>query len=356
MAVRAEWAIAFGGSAGALTPLQQILKALPRDLPAAIFVALHTSPFSGDALARIVGGAVPNRPVHAPGDPEDICAGHIYISAPNQHLSIRGLQIELTRGPREHNARPAVDVLFRSAARWFGPRTIAVVLSGEGGDGAAGVIAVNARLGIVMVQDPDEADAPGMPLGAMAAVHPDFVLPAVRIPDMLVRLVGHHHPDEAATMAPLLEDQMHERIAHDIDEQEHGERDQQSALIVCPECGGVMWQTDAGSHVDFRCHIGHRYAADTLLVQKTAQVEAAFSSALRVVREKAMLLRQMANHSRAFGDSGGAERLDAQADVDEAHAMLIFRDLLEAEPSSLTIPGFDREVVDSQRPNTARSE
>lgn len=356
MAVRPEWALAVGGSAGALTPLKQILKALPRDLPAAIFVALHTSPFSGDALAGVIAGAVPDRPVHAPGDPEDICAGHIYISAPNQHLSIRGVQTELTRGPREHNARPAVDVLFRSAARWFGPRTIAVVLSGEGGDGAAGVIAVSARLGIVMVQDPDEADAPGMPLRAIAAVHPDFVLPAARIPDMLVRLVSRHRPDDAATMTPLLEDRMHEQIAHDIDEQEHGERGQQSALIVCPDCGGVLWQTDAGSHIDFRCHIGHRYAADTLLVQKTAQVEAAFAVALRVVKEKIMLLRQMANHSRAFGDSGAAERLDAQADIDEAHAMLIIRDLLEAEPSSLTIPGFERDVIDAPRPNTARSE
>jgi two-component system chemotaxis response regulator CheB len=352
MADRPEWAIAFGGSAGALAPLKQILRALPRDLPAAIFVALHTSPFSGDALARLVATAV-DRPVHAPGDPEDIRAGHIYISAPNQHLNIRGVQAVLTHGPREHHERPAVDVLFRGAARWFGPRTIAVVLSGEGGDGVAGVIAVNARFGIVIVQDPRDAEAPGMPLGAIAAVHSDFVLPASCMPDMIVRLVGHHPADDPAT-APSLEDRMHERIARDIDEQEHGERDQQAALLVCPDCGGVLWQTDAGVHVEFRCHIGHRYGADTLLIQKTAQVEAAFTTALRIVKEKAMLLRQMANHARAFGDSYAAERLDAQADVDATHALLILRGLLEAEPSSLTIPSVEGDVMDTDRPKTAR--
>src|SRR2546423_111435 len=249
MADKPEWAIAFGGSAGALAPLQWILTALPHDLPAAIFVALHTSLCSGDDLARIVATAVVDRPVHAPGDPEDICAGHIYISAPNQHLNIRGVQAELTRGPREHHARPAVDVLFRSAARWFGRRTIAVVLSGDGGDGAAGVVEVNACSGIVMVQDPHDADAPGMPLQAMAAVHADFVLPASRMPDMLVRLVGGRIFRDPATMAPSLDDRTHDRIARDIDEQEHGERDQQPALLVCPDCGGVLWQTDVGAHV-----------------------------------------------------------------------------------------------------------
>jgi two-component system chemotaxis response regulator CheB len=134
-------------------------------------------------------------------------------------------------------------------------------------------------------------------------------------------------------------------ISEDIREQERGTRTGQVTVLSCPDCGGVMWQTTCGTYVDFSCHIGHRYSSDTLLVQKTEQLEAALVTALRLLKEKAILLHQTANRAREMGNMRAAERLDEQAAVDERYASVLQRDLLEADPSALSNAVVDEEVA-----------
>lgn len=114
----------------------------------------------------------------------------LLVAPPDQHLVVRGTHVSLSRGPKENGHRPAIDPLFRSAARWYGPRTTGVVLSGTLDDGAAGLWTIADRGGVAVVQDPETAVYPGMPRAALRAV------PSARqasIPEMaklLVELCG----------------------------------------------------------------------------------------------------------------------------------------------------------------------
>ena len=138
-------------------------------------------------------------------------------------------------------------------------------------------------------------------------------------------------------------------IAEDIRNQIAGKRDGELSVLSCPDCGGVLWQMDKGRLMDFQCHIGHRYTADTMLVQKTEQLEAALVAALRLLKEKAILLRQTAERAKERGDTPGAERLTEQSELDLRHAELLQRELLEGEPSSLSNAHVEDDVARQQR-------
>jgi len=92
-------------------------------------------------------------------------------------MLIQGNIIRLTQGLKVHHTRPAADPLFVSAAEVHGQRVIGIVLSGGGGDGAAGLRAITAYGGTAFVQDPKEAEVPSMPRSAIWAGHPDACLP-----------------------------------------------------------------------------------------------------------------------------------------------------------------------------------
>ncbi len=104
--------------------LRPIVSALPPDLPAACFVVIHTSASGGIYLPAVIGRWTPWN-VESVGPPESVGAGHLYVARANHHLKVTPAGVQGTRRAREHHVRPAVDVLFRSAARVYGARTIA---------------------------------------------------------------------------------------------------------------------------------------------------------------------------------------------------------------------------------------
>lgn len=113
----------------------------------------------------------------------------------------------LSRGPVENGHRPAVDVLFRSAALVLGPQVIGLVLSGALDDGTAGLAAIRSRGGIGVVQDPDEALHPSMPRCAIEGAAPEHVVRVADMPELLVRL-AEEEVDVAPSQPPsLLTDQ-----------------------------------------------------------------------------------------------------------------------------------------------------
>src|SRR5262245_4622115 len=113
--------ITIGASAGGVETLTSLVRGLPSDLPAAVFVVVHFSPSSPSVLPEILSrvGALPAVHVRH-GDV--IQTGHIYVAPPDNHLLVRRGVIHVVRGPRENHCRPAIDPLFRSAALAYGPR------------------------------------------------------------------------------------------------------------------------------------------------------------------------------------------------------------------------------------------
>src|SRR5947199_5617360 len=126
--------VVIGASAGGVGALCSLIRTLPADFPAALFVALHLPPHSKSALPAILSrhGSLPA--VH-PVEGESIEPGRIYVAAPDRHLAVEEGRIHLSRNASENGHRPAVDVLFRTAARAFGARVVGGVLTGHLDDG-----------------------------------------------------------------------------------------------------------------------------------------------------------------------------------------------------------------------------
>lgn len=161
--------VGVGASAGGVQALRALMGGLPAGLPAALLVVLHLPRNAPSALPRILSrsGPLPARPAT---DGELLLPGTVYVAPADRHLLVHGDHVRLSEEPAESRHRPAVDSLFRSIAEAAGPRGIAVVLSGNGTDGAVGAAAVAASGGRVVVQPPEEAQYPAMPRAALERV------------------------------------------------------------------------------------------------------------------------------------------------------------------------------------------
>ena len=171
-----------------------LVEGLPRDLDAAVLAVIHVSPHSPGRLAEILQRRTPLRVSWAQDDGA-IEPGHVYIAPPDHHLIVEEGRMRLTQAAPEHHNRPAIDPLFRSAALAYGPRAIAVVLSGRLDDGAAGLHTVKELGGTTVVQDPDDALHPDMPRNALAGTTVDYIVRVGELGALLGRLVAES-PDE----------------------------------------------------------------------------------------------------------------------------------------------------------------
>jgi len=181
--------IVVGGSAGALEALRRIIAGLPRHFQAAIFVVIHSGSGSRQLMAAILERSGPLR-ASSPDDGDPIVAGRIYVARPDHHLLLERTTIRITKGPKENGFRPAVDPLFRSAARSHGARVIGVILSGGQNDGTLGLAAIKRAGGLTIAQRPDDAIVPSMPESAIQFARADCVLAAAQIPALLLRATG----------------------------------------------------------------------------------------------------------------------------------------------------------------------
>jgi two-component system chemotaxis response regulator CheB len=332
--------IVVGASAGGVEALIALVGGLPADLPAALFVVLHIPPYGESHLPAILTHHGPLPAAHSTHG-EAIAPGRIYVAPPDHHLLIRNGHVELTRGPHENASRPAVDPLFRSAARTYGPRVVGVVLSGALRDGSAGLMAIAARGGVTVVQDPEEALFDSMPRTALTYVQVDHVLPARQIPALLGRLAREPAAYREAIGTPTMSDMdemMPQLVRRDITAQERNEHGGEMTVYTCPECGGTLWQADHDGLVQFNCHVGHAYAAESLLGHMSEELEAALWRCVRMLAEKATLTRQLAGRLQVAGQETQAARIAEQAHLDDRHGQLIRTMLLEATPKPGTQP------------------
>jgi two-component system chemotaxis response regulator CheB len=179
--------IVIGASAGGIEAVSQVLRGLPEDLPAALFIVIHLSPSYPSILARLLDQAGTLPALH-PRDGQTIRRGHVYVAPMDRHLLIEGHSVRVLKGPSENLHRPAIDPLFRSAAFYGRSRVAGVLLSGADMDGTAGLFAIKLRRGVTIVQDPDEAMAPLMPGSALKHVEIDYKLRVREIPRLIDRL------------------------------------------------------------------------------------------------------------------------------------------------------------------------
>jgi len=325
--------IVIGASAGGVEALCELMRGLPADLPAAVAVVLHI-PAHGASLLPAILSRAGKLTARLPADGEPIRPGHVVVAPPDRHLLIREGRYGLVRGPRENGHRPTVDPLFRTAARFYGPRVIGVVLTGALDDGRAGLAAVKKRGGMAVVQDPAGAMYASMPKHAIENVKVDLILPLGELAAALTRLAG----EPCAAPEPLMP---HDDIARegDIDEFdlasiEGGDHPGTPSGWGCPDCGGALWELHEAEMIRFRCRVGHAWSINSLLAEQGTAVEVALWSALRALEERAALSGRLAQRLTGRGNDRSAGRFREQAEESKSRAALIRRVLLGVKPDA----------------------
>lgn len=279
-------------------------------------MVIHTSPDAPSYLVDILNRTSRLLADFAK-DKEEIVSSRIYIAPPDRHLIISDGAIRLTRDPRENRSRPAIDPLFRSAARSYGPRAIAVLLSGLYDDGVQGLQVVNRSGGTAIVLKSDETPFRQMPENAIKYDHPDFVLPARDIFPKLQQLVANAPGnDETST-----------------NESVSGPKGSASGY-VCPDCGGVLLEDGKQELPHFHCRIGHSYSLEALLSGEDDALETALWATVRSLQENAELKERAAAMLERNGPNPTAARVREDAEAQRQQSILLRETMIDAQKRS----------------------
>jgi two-component system chemotaxis response regulator CheB len=283
-----------GASHGGIEALSQLIRQLPADFPAPVFIVQHIDASSPGMLPKILGRAGRLPAVHA-RNTEIFEKSRIYVAPADQHMLVQRGYIRLSQGPRENHTRPAIDPLFRSAAIAYGPAVVGVVLTGHLDDGTAGLMAIKDRGGIAVVQEPSEAAAPSMPRSAQANVCIDHCCKLAEMGDLLVTLAY----DDLGPPEPGAHDKLigiETRIAEGIPEA--ADWAALEALTVpsglnCPECGSALLELRDERLLRFRCRAGHAFSAQSLFALQAESTENQLAALFGALSEEVKLGRRL---------------------------------------------------------------
>jgi two-component system, chemotaxis family, protein-glutamate methylesterase/glutaminase len=331
--------IVVGASAGGVEALSVLARELPAGLPAAVFVVLHIPAHSPSMLPSILSRAG-QLPALQPTDGMAISHGCIYVARPDHHMLLERGYIRIVRGPRENHHRPAIDPLFRSAARSYGPRVAGVILTGMLDDGTAGLLAIKQRGGVAIVQDPKEALYPSMPSSALEHVPVDHCLTLSEISTLLVELAHASLPEQGATHVPEEMEQEIRVTTMDLAAMTSDDHPGTPSAFSCPECGGVLWELNDGNLLRFRCRTGHAYSPESMLAGQSDTLEEALWVALKTLEESLSLSRRLGRQARERGQLLVAERFEERAADAEQRIVVLRQGLLRDMPltTNLSLP------------------
>ena len=306
--------IVIGASVGGVDAIRAIVSGLPENLDAAVFVTLHIGAHQSifPELLNKVGTMTASHAVHN----EPIKPRHIFVAPPDHHMTIERGKVFLTKGPRENLARPAIDPMFRSAARTYGAAVTGVLLTGGLNDGTAGLYEVKAQGGTAIVQNPTNAVGSEMPQSAIDHVAVDHILDIDDIAPLLNRIIE----DSGEAVFEASGDQ----AAGDAQEKGMTAQFTQNhpVAVTCPDCGGALRQSELGSLTQFSCHIGHVYTAEIMLAAQFLAMERFVEQAMRSLNERAELCRAMMEKAVQNGAASPEQWEAAMAEALDQTAVL----------------------------------
>jgi two-component system, chemotaxis family, protein-glutamate methylesterase/glutaminase len=307
--------IVIGSSAGGVRALTGLFSALPADLPAAIFVVLHTAPQNPSILTDLLDRAGPMQVITAE-DGERIVPSRAYIAPPDRHLLLERGHMHLSAGPRENRARPAINPLFRSAAIAYGPRVIGVILTGLLDDGTLGLWEIKRRGGVSIVQEPRDAEYHQMPASAIRNVEVDYLIPLKEIAPRLVALAGQPVGPEAHESRFTMESE--------------------ATGLTCPDCHGPLRRLRYGDVSELKCRVGHTYSPETAMLAHDEAEERILWSAVEMVEEGAdfahLLAESLHGRSAELEEKIAVKRRLAQSLRTEIEAAVTAPPVHEKQP------------------------
>jgi two-component system, chemotaxis family, protein-glutamate methylesterase/glutaminase len=210
----------------------------------------------------------------------------------------------------------------------YGGRAIGVVLTGMLDDGTAGLKAIKDCGGLAVVQTPDDAQEPSMPLSALAYVKVDHVATLDEMPALLATLASakSRRPDVGPNQA--LRDE-HATIFGDAN-MKHLKAIGTPSAFTCPDCGGALFELNDQQPVRFVCHTGHAYSLRTLTAAREDTTDAALWTSLRALQEKEAIVRRLAEVQESR--LPGAGELALREAEELAAASKVLRRFIEGTP------------------------
>jgi two-component system, chemotaxis family, protein-glutamate methylesterase/glutaminase len=321
--------VVIGASAGGVETLSNLVAQLPENFPAAVFIVMHIPAEYPSQLPQILSRKS-KLPIVHPSNGEAIQKGYIYVAPTDHHLLIEREQVRISRGPRENNFRPSIDVLFRSAAWCCGARVTGVILTGVLDDGAAGLFAVKSRGGKAVVQNPNDALYPDMPRNALKIVEVDYCVPIKEMGDLLEDMVNE--PVEEKDYPSTKNMELEVKIALEDNAYESGVMDLgELTSYTCPECHGALAQIKEGKLTRFRCHTGHAFSLNTLLVQVTKSIDRSLWDTARTIEESQLLLAHIAGHLQEAEENESAEIVLQKSEEAKERAQTVRKLVLNSE-------------------------
>jgi two-component system chemotaxis response regulator CheB len=301
--VPAQVLIAVGGSHQAIPALSLLLSSLPQELPAAVLIVLHAG---GDERLRQTLSRASRHPVQIATQGQKLFPGQVYLAPPNRHMHIYDHSVELTTTTSENRQRPAIDTLFRSAARTFHSRVIAVMLAGTNEDGAIGLYSVKWHGGVTIVQSSLENGISPPSRQVSRYVEADYLVPPTEMGELLGTLSR-----QLALQPPV--------DPHPIEEPESIG----IPPVVCPDCGGLLAEEKFGNFTQYRCRTGHTYSPKELSEAHADALEKALWIAVRSLNEQVEMRERLARGFAGRGQMMLSERLNQQADAARSEETLI---------------------------------
>jgi two-component system chemotaxis response regulator CheB len=226
-----KFVIVVGASAGGMNALSEFASQLRPELDAAVFIVMH---LSGTGISNFLLNTL--QPIthlrcEIAEEGLSIKKGHVYIASPNVHLLVKKGEIILGRGPEENRWRPSIDVLFRSAAAAYSTRVIGVVLTGLLDDGTTGMLAVKRSGGTCIVQDPNEAEYPDMPLSVLDNMEVDYCISLSQMGEVILGITQTTPDEIPAPEDVLIESKIAEGVVVNYDNvKQLGEK----SIYACP--------------------------------------------------------------------------------------------------------------------------
>lgn len=180
--------VGIGASAGGLNALKSLFEHIPPDSGLAFVVVVHLSPEHKSYLPDLLQSTV-RFPVRQVTGNTPLEANNVYVIPPNANLSAIDTHLRLSKLEDQRRGRAPIDHFFRTLAKTYDGNSIGIILTGTGSDGTLGLKEIKAKGGLVIVQDPNEAEFDGMPQSAIATGMVDRILPLAEIPEVLLRYV-----------------------------------------------------------------------------------------------------------------------------------------------------------------------
>lgn len=327
--------VVIGASSGGVSALLDLVKTLPADFPAPIFIVQHVGADSPSILPDLLSraGALPAK---HPRHDEAVEPGTIYVAPPDHHLLVENDKVLVTRGPKENRFRPSIDALFRSAAYTYGPRVIGVVLTGYLDDGTSGLWSLQRLGGLAIVQDPHDAVSPAMPANALQYVRADHVVPLAELGGLLVRLTAERAPGKPrVTKAELDLLEIELTIAKKDNAFELGIIDKgELTPFTCPDCHGALTQLIEGKLIRYRCHTGHAYTISSLLSELSTSVENHLYQTMRGLEETKMLLGRLGEHFKQDKQPAVADLFFRKSEMSGEQARVVHDSIMHHEALS----------------------